>query len=385
MMEHFSSHTDCAPAERADSAIIKGQCEYFRANPPEAQSSILPIILMILNRQRQVIYSNESLLSYLKTKGFEDIISLRPGEILGCMHAFETQGGCGTTKTCRTCGTMKAIAAAQNGLPDVEECRILKKETGDALDFRIWASPINVNQDRYVILSMTDISDEKRRRALERIFFHDILNTAGGLKGIIDLITDPDYKKKEELFSLLPRLAERLIDEINAQRELAAAESNELVIKPSLMNSVSVIEDVAEIYLNHQVVREKLICVDQNAVPADFISDRTLIMRVIGNMVKNALEATKAGGAVTISCNASEDMVEFSVHNDSYIPENVQLQIFQRSFSTKAKDRGLGTYSMKLLSERYLKGKVRFNSTESMGTTFYIRVPINYLPQKDNM
>ncbi|MGE5498418.1 MAG: sensor histidine kinase, partial [Syntrophothermus sp.] len=212
------------------------------------------------------------------------------------------------------------------------------------------------------------------------IFFHDVLNTAGGLKGIIDLIADPEYNKKDELLAMLPKVAGRLIDEISAQREITAAENNELVINSTLLNSVSIINDVAEIYLNHQIIREKLICVDQNAVPVDFICDRTVIMRVIGNMVKNALEATKNGGVVTISCKAAEEMVEFSVHNDSFMPENVQLQIFQRSFSTKAKDRGLGTYSMKLLSERYLNGKVRFNSTESMGTTFYVRVPINYLP-----
>lgn len=38
------------------------------------------------------------------------------------------------------------------------------------------------------------------------------------------------------------------------------------------------------------------------------------------------------------------------------LPLLVQLQIFNRSFSTKGKGRGTGTYSMKLLTKRYLKG-----------------------------
>ena len=42
------------------------------------------------------------------------------------------------------------------------------------------------------------------------------------------------------------------------------------------------------------------------------------------------------------------------------MPRQVQLQIFKRSFSTKGAARGLGTYSMRLLSERYLKGVVSF-------------------------
>ncbi|MFA7348153.1 MAG: ATP-binding protein, partial [Desulfurivibrionaceae bacterium] len=59
------------------------------------------------------------------------------------------------------------------------------------------------------------------------------------------------------------------------------------------------------------------------------------------------------------------------------MPENVQLQIFQRSFSTKGTGRGLGTYSIKLLGERYLKGRVSFTSTPEKGTTFRFRCPHN--------
>ena len=54
----------------------------------------------------------------------------------------------------------------------------------------------------------------------------------------------------------------------------------------------------------------------------------------------------------------------------------VQLQVFQRSFSTKGTDRGLGTYSMKLLSERYLHGSVSFTSTPEEGTIFRARYPL---------
>jgi signal transduction histidine kinase len=49
--------------------------------------------------------------------------------------------------------------------------------------------------------------------------------------------------------------------------------------------------------------------------------------------------------------------------------------MFQRSFSTKGAGRGLGSYSVKLLSERYLNGKVSFTSSEDEGTTFIARYP----------
>ncbi len=99
-------------------------------------------------------------------------------------------------------------------------------------------------------------------------------------------------------------------------------------------------------------------------------TDRTLLRRVLGNLIKNALEASAPGETVTVGFDA-RPLPTFSVHNSSTMPEAVRLQVFQRSFSTKAQvGRGLGTYSVKLLTERYLGGTVRFCSEEGSGTTF---------------
>jgi signal transduction histidine kinase len=63
------------------------------------------------------------------------------------------------------------------------------------------------------------------------------------------------------------------------------------------------------------------------------------------------------------------------------MPEEIQLQVFQRSFSTKASSgRGIGTYSMKLLGEHYLGGKVAFTSREPEGTEFTVTLPRIYTP-----
>jgi sensor histidine kinase regulating citrate/malate metabolism len=60
------------------------------------------------------------------------------------------------------------------------------------------------------------------------------------------------------------------------------------------------------------------------------------------------------------------------------MPKEVQLQIFQRSFSTKAQvGRGIGTYSIKLFAEQYLGGKVYFTSQEPDGTSFVLSIPKN--------
>jgi sensor histidine kinase regulating citrate/malate metabolism len=93
-------------------------------------------------------------------------------------------------------------------------------------------------------------------------------------------------------------------------------------------------------------------------------------------MTKNALEASGKGATITLSCKLNGRNACFSVHNPGFIDDEVQQQLFNRSFSTKGKGRGLGTYSMKLFGEKYLGGKVGFTSSEWAGTEFFLELPV---------
>jgi sensor histidine kinase regulating citrate/malate metabolism len=68
-------------------------------------------------------------------------------------------------------------------------------------------------------------------------------------------------------------------------------------------------------------------------------------------------------------------MCHIAVKSDPLIPRDVQLQLFQRAFSTKGMGRGWGTYSIRLLTERYLGGRVGFISTKKHRTVFTISIP----------
>ena len=104
-------------------------------------------------------------------------------------------------------------------------------------------------------------------------------------------------------------------------------------------------------------------------------TDKVQAARSLGNLVKNALEASKPGQTVTVSVR-NDGTPMLTVQNESVMPPDVQAQIFQRSFSTKGESgRGIGTYSVKLLTENYLRGAVEFRSTVEDGTTFTLRLP----------
>ncbi len=105
-------------------------------------------------------------------------------------------------------------------------------------------------------------------------------------------------------------------------------------------------------------------------------TDRVLLRRIVGNLTKNALEASRKGSVIRLTAAATPICVEIRVNNPGEIPAHVQSQLFKRSFSTSGDPgRGLGTYSIKLFSERYLAGHVSFSSTREDGTTFTVSLP----------
>ncbi len=368
---------DLALAERASLNKVHHQSGIILGLPfVQIILNALPTMIMILNKQRQIVLVNQTMLDFLGGVTLESILGSRPGEVLGCIHATEEPDGCGTAVHCKACGALKSLLTCLKGQPDIQECRIIRapEKALPALDLSVSATPLKADEDRFSVFALTDISHETRRRALERIFFHDVLNTAGGLQGLASLLKES--AQDQDLTEMIHTTANKIIHQINSQKILLAAETNELKIKPSRVRSLDLLNKAVQEYKSHEVAAGRELILDSQSADVDFVTDPILFSRVIDNMIKNALEASQPGQAVEVGCRLAENQVEFCVHNQSVMPEEVQLQVFERSFTTKGAGRGLGTYSMWLLSHRYLGGRVWFESSPSKGTTFLARYPL---------
>lgn len=380
-MEMSAQSSFYAPAERADAHQVAAQAELFmRDRIVRELLDSVPTLLAVLNEQRQIVFSNQALLEFLAATDETIGRGLRPGELFNCANAHLMPGGCGTAEACRNCGAVNAILAGLCERADVQEYRLIR-EIDDhhySLDLRIHTRPFHHREQRFVVFTIEDISHQKRRSALEHIFFHDILNLAGSVKGFSQLLSEhlPADREQGEILHLIDSAASQIVDEINAQRILLAAENRELELNLGILNARALVAHAAEIYRRHPVCENRRIEVESNSADIWFTSDATLIGRVLGNMLKNALEACRAGETVRIGCEVRHDEVLFWVHNPGVIVRKAQLQMFQRSFSTKGAGRGLGTYSMRLLTEEYLGGRLSFTSTDENGTTFLAGYPL---------
>ena len=380
MNEHAITETNtslCAPAERATDDEVRAARRVLLANKIAiALLEAMPELVVILNPARQIIMANQPFLAAMGGVDAEEFIGLRPGEAVGCSHCHDTPGGCGAGQYCLHCGAVDAITECLRTRTLVSrECRILTRNSVGALDLEVQATFLCLDGVDLIVLVMRDISAAKRRQVLEQIFFHDVLNTASSLRMAASLLREPDVLIHQQCLDITSHLTDQLIDEISAQQCLLAAEQGEYTPTLAEVEVADLLGQVRDAYA--QWKRPYPIAVSVRALPACRITTDIVVMRrVLGNLVKNALEALTGAGTVTLAAESRATSLLISVHNPGVIPREVQRQIFQRSFSTKAtKGRGIGTYSVKLFVERYLGGTVSFTSRESAGTTFVVSQP----------
>ena len=134
-----------APAPRAEKSLVE-EYSHFVGNHPIFQAILESVdgYLMVLNPQRQVLAVNQQLYKALKVNDIQCLIGDRPGEILGCIHAPEGPGGCGTSHACASCGAVISIWDSQKtGLSQSNECLATVKH-GDVMEcheFKVRSTP----------------------------------------------------------------------------------------------------------------------------------------------------------------------------------------------------------------------------------------------------
>jgi signal transduction histidine kinase len=316
------------------------------------------------------------MLNMLDSISMQQALGQRVGELFGCRYAFAVNG-CGTSEHCSACGAVRSMTTCTWEHTAVEECSLTNDKTKTTLDLRVHSTFIDVFGETFILCSLFDISSEKRRGVMERIFFHDIMNTVNGINGVTTALNDANADDQQMYFSYLKLLLNSMSDQITSHQVLTMAEKDEYRSEQHRLSTIDFLMEEVEKHKQQAILEGKGMRIDTDSEEHMFTSDKTLLSRVLGNMIKNALEAEPTGATIDIGVRKDIDgCLCFWVHNKCIMPEKSKLQIFNRSFSTKGENRGLGTYSMKLLTEKYLKGSITFISDQGKGTVFTVRIPI---------
>ncbi|HEX9080110.1 MAG TPA: PAS domain-containing protein, partial [Desulfuromonadaceae bacterium] len=219
----------------------------------DALMQATPDYVLLVNHKRQIVTANRNVLNVSGATTPESLLGKRPGEAFNCIHTNDTAEGCGTGTYCSVCGGMQAVLdCLEAGTQTVRECHVtLNNDEQTAVDMVTVATPIMIDGMEFIVLVMRDISSEKRRELLERVFFHDVINTAGGIYGLACMLAedeDMSEQVRREHRNWLVELSEKLLDEIRNQRKLLAAEKGEFVPECANVSVRTLLTEVLNLY-----------------------------------------------------------------------------------------------------------------------------------------
>ena len=181
---------------------------------------------------------------------------------------------------------------------------------------------------------------------------------------------DPNVDQKVEEFS------KTLIQQIDTMSSIASAFSNFAKMpaqKNEMLNVVEIVDLALDIFTEHRIKFNP----QKKEIIAQF--DRTQLIRVVTNLVKNATQAIPKGVEPSIHVEVFEENNDVCItvkDNGLGITEENKPKVFEPKFTTKTSGMGLGLPMIKNIIETY-NGTITFTSEEGRGTTFKVKFPKN--------
>jgi len=179
---------------------------------------------------------------------------------------------------------------------------------------------------------------------------------------------DGENTKKIDEFSQM------LLEQIDTMSDVANAFSDFATLpKPKLAKS-----DLVEITRRSlEIFEGKGIVFKTSDKKISLPLDRTQWVRVVTNIIQNALQAVKPGNnpKIMVTIEKEDPMVKISfADNGIGIPKSIQSKVFEPKFTTKTKGMGLGLGIVKNIIDSH-KGKIEY-TTGDKGTTFVVTLKL---------
>lgn len=174
--------------------------------------------------------------------------------------------------------------------------------------------------------------------------------------------------------SKLREFTDKIIQQIDTLSSIASAFSS-FASMPAQQNKLIDVSETIKLATGIFSEENIHILLPEDKIYINF--DKTQLIRVVTNLLKNAIQATSEIEEPKIVVQVSQDakFVYLNVSdNGKGIEEEHQDKIFEPKFTTKTSGMGLGLGMVKNIVENY-KGSISFTSQLHKGTTFTIQIP----------
>jgi len=221
---------------------------------------------------------------------------------------------------------------------------------------------------------------------------HEIRTPMNGILGFAEILKEPGLtgEEQQKYINIIEKSGVRMLNIINNIVDISKIEAGLMKINLSESNINEQIDYMCTFFkLEVEAKGMKLYC--NKTLPskeAIIRTDREKLYAIFTNLVKNAIKYSKEG-TIEIGYYKKEDTIEFYVKDTGIgIPKDRHEAIFKRFIQADSADKmacqgaGLGLSITKAYVEM-LGGKIRVESEEGIGSTFYFTLPCNPEPAKE--
>ena len=215
---------------------------------------------------------------------------------------------------------------------------------------------------------------EQAWREMAKQVAHEIKNPLTPMRLTVQSFERKFNPDDENIKTKLAEYSQTLIQQIDVMSSIASAFSD-FAKMPS--QNREQIEVVSVVKLALDIFNEDAISFTSNEKEIFANLDKTQLIRIVNNLVKNATQAIDKEENPKIEVKVISDNKNVTIlvsDNGKGIPEDVKDLIFEPKFTTKTSGMGLGLGMIKNIIEAY-DGSISFESKVGMGTVFTVILP----------
>jgi len=216
---------------------------------------------------------------------------------------------------------------------------------------------------------------EQAWREMAKQVAHEIKNPLTPMRLSVQSFQRKFDPQDENIHQKVQEYSNTLIQQIDTMSSISSAFSNFAKMpaqKSEELDVVYIVKLALDIFNEHYISFEA----EEEEIIAKF--DRTQLIRVVTNLVKNGIQAIpidKANPKIDVRVFRDGDLVKITVEdNGTGITEETKSKIFEPKFTTKTSGMGLGLAMVKNIVETY-NGSITFTSQYGEGTIFTVAFP----------
>jgi two-component system, NtrC family, nitrogen regulation sensor histidine kinase NtrY len=252
--------------------------------------------------------------------------------------------------------------------------KILLHAAGSEIEILVDAYNNMIDQLEESAIKLAKSEREQAWREMAKQVAHEIKNPLTPMRLSVQSFERKFNPEDENIREKLSEYSKTLIQQIDVMSAIASAFSD--FAKMPTQNKEE-IEVISVIKLAIDIFNDESIQFHSEEKELFAFLDKTQLIRVLTNLVKNALQATEEteNPEIIVDVSSESEFLKISVSdNGKGITNELKELIFEPKFTTKTSGMGLGLAMIKNIIEAY-DGNISFTSEKNKGTTFTVILP----------